>query len=159
MIELVNYFNGEERRIVGTGTTHAEIIALLPHAAWGDGWGYRVRGTMAELEAIGAYKTTYGAWVLPHNGSFIDCSMRHEALRKKLIFSGRTKPPTVNKDGSHNLALCARVWSDASVTVASNKFAPQCDPTPQERIEALEAAVKFMAESAEDLDAEENDAV
>jgi len=77
----------------------------------------------------------------------------------KLVFAGRTKPPTVNKDGSHNVALYARVWSDASVTVASNEFAPQCGPTPQERIEALEVAVTFMAESAKGLETEENDAV
>jgi hypothetical protein len=66
-------------------------------------------------------------------------------MMKKLIFSGRTAPPVINKDGSRNMALWARVWDDASVTVSMASYAQPCAPTPQERIEALEAAVRAVA--------------
>ena len=75
MVDVVQYFNGAEQGALGQASTKEEVIALTEKAEWGDGWGYRVRGSETNLEEVGAYKTLYGGWVLPHNDGFIDCAV------------------------------------------------------------------------------------
>lgn len=79
-------------------------------------------------------------------------------MQKRIVFSGRVKPSVKNKDGSISHNLWAWVYNDASIQVAAGVGHERCDPTEEERKDALEAAVKAMsarlAEYGDDLDAD-----
>lgn len=77
-------------------------------------------------------------------------------MEKRIVFSRRVKPSVKNKDGSISHNLWAWVYNDASIQVAAGVGYERCEPDQQERIDALEAAVKAMsarlAEYGDDLD-------
>lgn len=65
-IEVDQLFNGEVRRTIECVDTRHETIhaALDTVAPAGNGWGVRIRGSVATLEAIGAFQVVdSGAWV------------------------------------------------------------------------------------------------
>lgn len=65
-IVVERLFNGEVRRSIECADTQAETIhaALGEVVPAGDGWGVRIRGSVATLEAIGAFQVVDSdAWV------------------------------------------------------------------------------------------------
>jgi len=65
-ISVEQLFNGEVRRTVECADTLPETIhtALDSVAPAGNGWGVRIRGSVATLEAIGAFQVVdSNAWV------------------------------------------------------------------------------------------------
>jgi hypothetical protein len=66
-------------------------------------------------------------------------------MSKRIVFSGRVKPSTKNKDGSISHNLWAWVYNDASIQVAAGVGFERCEPNEAERVDALEAAVKAMS--------------
>lgn len=73
MIQVIQYFMGNEQGTVGNARTAPGTVKLLYKAANGDGWGSRIRGNVEDLQKIGAFETVSG-W-------YFDWTVRGVALR------------------------------------------------------------------------------
>jgi hypothetical protein len=78
MIEIVQYFNGEEQRVRRAARTIREVRWGIRSCTSGGGWGVKLRGTEEALTTIGAERNAYGQWIFvadPKTNRFVDCEV------------------------------------------------------------------------------------
>jgi hypothetical protein len=56
MVEVVQYFNGKQQRVIGKARAFGGVVKLVKSVAGaGEGWGVKIHGSRKALRAIGAY--------------------------------------------------------------------------------------------------------
>lgn len=77
---------------------------------------------------------------------------------KNLVWSGPMRPPVRGADGVLSHALYVWSYDDGSVQVSADRLSEMCDPTEDELVGALSAAVRGLVGAVTDAVTEEREA-